>query len=1648
MLISRVPDEGAGRGEPAEVTCNGQTASELFELMTKDHDFEAGDDPLTTSDLVLLYKNIDLGTQLMSNVRERPNQYVENVYHDDTETDSDLGESCSSEELRNIMLANKERIDLFTTPPSLNSLCHKLGDLEIQVSNISNDLYVDRHFLKRDPYIKEQLQNLQLMSKANEFNTMLPASLLDYICCKRLEDNYNFYMDDIITYVKHTIDQLKRISNGDYLPEKVKKKWRESDPKSIENSSKILTTSISMPLQVKQKTTGMTPVWDEIVHTEMDLRSLVKIMEKKIVLEVPRMISDSYKFFSRYSADKLVMSCSRRQSEGERSKMKSRVDVVLSVQRAAAGQLVSNIHSIMVLQPECQTSLKDCTEVMPLEYPNPEHADELIPKVIELPEMQQNTGNRSSPQSDEFGSICSISDVTDSKESDCKSKEDSDSLGAVPRPGSPDAMAQILTTAARVVRAEAASNHATPNDLTFSMTTMKPQTSLPEQNTSDSFYAKPKKKSPERARIKSPYENKSFILEERRRRKLLEVKERRERRKMASNENSKVAKHKPFPQAVSSVTKLSITNKAFYNSIYGRNGNGENNKRKSTTTINVNTRKGAQKIDEEVEESEEDVEREEVLPDKTFKKISKGHFLDDTETEMSYLQSKHDSDFLRISTSTSVNSNESITNLYSQSECCSPLMSVKVNGQESATPVEKQRVKHEVEIIKPKELLKKEPTDTTKVDNDKAPALECRRSLEKIYTLMKKLQQIETSETTKKKALASESRGLISESGSSLKRRVSFSNQRLEKLTDRSEKSKERCEDSPTAAVPKVVISVKPQTKLDEKSRSKAKSPRAKLIPENPLKAISQLLHDIDNVQKSRPKIADPKSINRSISTENEELKIQKRRSRIGSPAIEEPKVTAKVKTRFVRQEKPEVVKPQALEKKINDLIDEAKEARGEAVRGPPRFSSRLHALAQPKRAYVQALAGELPKRQTPERVQRAGSHYSRTRRRADRLLSPSSVRAPHSSLERTTKPRRSTDSSPERRRRESPQFGTLAAAAADALQTIKKKVAVEPAGGRCSAEPVAITRAPLLPCDVDLSSRTSCTTDDAQSSSIGLKLHHMVNDMLCASRPSHATADVKEDPSPPFAATACDVKPTETQTATEEIFVENTAIEEIFTANNEPSYGFENAVQITPANSVTELEELEHALHRSLSSGTFAGRLRVNKLTLSPRPSLQRVVMHQSGDTTLVLKSHLTQKIQVTCQSSDQERDLMGLLSKTRLNCGFSGFPFQISTVGYAFPTFKCEIKNIMPRIVNRDMFDTSDAGTSCTDSEETVLEIKAEKGENTSQCLADEECITRQAAETNLETDISSVAAAIAGSGNKEVTASLNKIDCQSSDYTSSFDILVGLLNEIQKITTCGSDATSAQTLESLSNESSPGDSAADRPPSSGDAVSNSCMSSDDPLGSFIPETKSVSAEAVELKPECEDKEVLVRVAPKQVAASTSQQVGFSNGIETSTCTDLPTSSCSVSAFTHSEYCDIACNTLIQSGDKITEQMGMETNRTSVKSLVPYYNNIFKVEMKKEATLLPLTHSVATGTKRNVAAVCNILVDIAPVQKSKRVLNKCEEVKMVNDKKEVNKFSLNVGELDSTLKVKRDILVTFYSILVLTVFAALAFPEMLQYA
>lgn len=279
---------------------------------------------------------------------KKPNQHVESVvYNDEADSDSDVSDMYSNEDLRSMFLINSERIDLLTAPTSAeNTLCHKLGDLEMQTSSLTTEY--NKHCLFKDPYINEQLKSLKLINKSSDFDgTVLPASLLDYICCKRLEDNYNFYMDNILRYVTNTIEQLKRISNGDYLTDKAKEKWREVEntTEDLHANTKVLATSTSIPLHVERKISGQNTTWDDIVHSAVDIRSLSKILEKKIVLEVPKLLCGPYKLLSKCCAENLIISCKK-----EKRPVQERVDVVVQLQRSETGQVISNINSIMIIQ--------------------------------------------------------------------------------------------------------------------------------------------------------------------------------------------------------------------------------------------------------------------------------------------------------------------------------------------------------------------------------------------------------------------------------------------------------------------------------------------------------------------------------------------------------------------------------------------------------------------------------------------------------------------------------------------------------------------------------------------------------------------------------------------------------------------------------------------------------------------------------------------------------------------------------------------------------------------------------------------------------------------------------------------------------------------------------------------------------------------------------------------------------------------------------------------------------------------------------------------------------------------------------------------------------------------------------------------------
>lgn len=174
-----------------------------------------------------------------------------------------------------------------------------------------------------------------------------------------------------------------------------------------------------------------------------------------------------------------------------------------------------------------------------------------------------------------------------------------------------------------------------------------------------------KKKSPTRVRIKSPYENKTHILDERKRKRLLEIREKREKKKLAMNENCKITKHKyakgaVMAQSSNSVTKLSITNKSFYNSIYGQTNTANKNYRNS---IKEQKQDNIPSID--FQKCEEELKKESSIISSgkdSLKYINRSYYLDDADTEITHLQMKpnnHQDDINEILTpSTSIMSSD------------------------------------------------------------------------------------------------------------------------------------------------------------------------------------------------------------------------------------------------------------------------------------------------------------------------------------------------------------------------------------------------------------------------------------------------------------------------------------------------------------------------------------------------------------------------------------------------------------------------------------------------------------------------------------------------------------------------------------------------------------------------------------------------------------------------------------------------------------------------------------------------------------------------------------------------------------------------------------------------------------------------------
>ncbi|XP_075979624.1 uncharacterized protein LOC142978901 isoform X2 [Anticarsia gemmatalis] len=1828
MLISKVPEDDAGRGvgcEPAveSNTHEYQTASELFELMAKNQNFNTNDgDTLTPRDLVLLYKNIDLGTKLMSSAKEmqceKPNQYVETViYNDDPDTDgSDLSDVYSNEDMQNVFLVNKERIDLLDNPPSLeNTLCHKFGDLEIQTSVTD----YDRQFIFKDPYIEEQLKNFNLFSTNETEGTVLPASLLDYVCCKRLEDNYNFYMENIIRYVKNTIEQLKRISNGDYLTDKAKEKWREVEQvDNNANNTKVLATSTSIPLHVECKVGGRKTTWDDIVHSAVDIRSLSKILEKKIVIEIPKLISGSFKLLSKCGTDNLIISCKKENKMVESKE--SRVDVVFQLKRSDTGYVMSNISSIMILKNT--PLIPSVHEVLPPDSPLPlmykqiKDTKALPEKKVKITEINSSTESVQEGNVD-YDHLHSEEGHSDSF--DCLSREYRTPSIQEDLSESSDTPTSSLLNGPLVFTQKEASFDVCPDDLRMTIQKLAIQSTLTEES-EDTAHSVTKKRSPTRVRIKSPYENKSFIIEEKKRKKLLEIREKRERKKMALAENCKITKHKyskgpAMPQTTSSVTKLSITNKSFYNSIYGQAAN-----------IDPKQVKNKQRKDKKelLEVALENIESEqEATPrfgsEKNSKKfINRSYYLDDAVTEMMYMNMKQKEKENEICSASTSGSNDFQNNLNMLSALIAPCESepndtddTEDNSSFPKTPRSPTHVSAEtndcenrqdcrtkdlsvsqskLHISSPVNSLprSKGESDKNSVKNKAAASVECRKSIDKIYQLMKKIGKPNDSGTSSPpfKLLGTGRRMDItgargnslqgSDSGTSLKHLTSSnpSTFSFEKVNNIETAIYNKKPASPTNVVPKVIISSKSHIPIPKAESDKVRSSRKPMgvsppvrVQENPLKAISQILHEFENVQRTRLKSgSEQKNVKKGDATvayndgKNNLRPIPYRRRsrleqhndamdkhiRIVTPRDKRSKPISGMEVPKIPYQHVAVddrYSEKTGKKKITDILDEAKEARGEAVRGPSKFNSRLNSLAQPKRSYVQAHSEEYQTRYgrniITDRLQRLAAAPSptsidrvnvpppaitpRTRARRssnDTAGSPVSLKAPGVPIERQTRLRMSRNSSPDAKTSSGIGPSYKQNNVPETPEILKKKmVAVESyvkshygrASSALESQNPHKSRAPLLPNDIDIAS-TSSSPLPQESTEVGIKLHRMIDSMIKnAGHGLEVVTECHETNSRSSKQTNDDGSINENTRGDERIstgseYTTGTTDDMIvLTANNisdnvdmteQPiDAGDCQKLDIQPFKSATGLQKSELDLDRALSVGTFKKHIRMH--SVSPKPSIQQLFLYQSGDAgSLVVKTSISQNIQ-TDKLLDWQTS--PLLSKTHLDWSFTKIPMQITTVGYAFPEYNNAAPNGPPGIVKI----LGGVSKNPTDKSPVLSQIfrgkplSSEKSPKTIKCCKDvqydfplQQSAQIEAPKLNKVPTNESCSHKIAhdvacGPKNedfenvvkhdkvkicKESNAQTVNIpetnskevelptDPDSVDYTTSLDILVGLLNEIKKITTCQTNITNnnenpdSKELEMILNNTGTVENSTLNTPYEEISITSldklRGLESNPSVYSFYlsdneKDKQGRQASVTDIcpwynltrgsfrKPVCADKQVSADLTEKEFVNRLTDIPSLFFPVNISHSTNMTNSMVK-------ELCVTTSHSLLSMAD-------FQSTFSTMSSL----NSTYSDASSKNIIKLP---RVINNTKHsNQSLVC--YKSNWELKQTVKEKPRCDQKNRLPEKdlnivKKVKKPRYNnclkSSEFDPVMKMKRDILVTLYSMLVLTVFAALSLPEM----
>lgn len=539
-----------------------------------------------------------------------------------------------------------------------------------------------------------------------------------------------------------------------------------------------------------------------------------------------------------------------------------------------------------------------------------------------------------------------------------------------------------------------------------------------------------------------------------------------------------------------------------------------------------------------------------------------------------------------------------------------------------------------------------------------------------------------------------------------------------------------------------------------------------------------------------------------------------------------------------------------------------------------------------------------------------------------------------------------------------------------------------------------------------------------------------------------------------------------------------------------------ENALKydVHPFKSVTELEKLENALCRRISVGTFQKRLRIKNLTLTPKQSMKKVFVLQSGDTgSLFVKASIASNLNKTQTENLTDFKTVPILSKSHLDWSFANFPMQIATVGYSFPEYKsiqCGSSSLVK------LFDE----VSKSSDDEIVYRKKNNKTDKDSQCFKGGQLQPKleQAAQVDASAVMTSeTSTQVLNSENESDPTAMKrdepkventhalKDSCDDNkpvkklfdrnqspnkipdkmkengselgnpddiEYTTSLDILVGLLNEIQKITTCQTEITNSDKknndnegskleLETILNKAAELESSIKSSPcemisftsleklrqlESNQSIFSYYLS--DYEGSDISQKTKASKfifppEILPLspKPIYADKEVNVDIVEKELVHSF---------------TDTP-----------SQVFPISIN---HSTNMTSSVMGVlsEPSTQSMFSFAEYHSAFSSVSSVEHSSVIEIPQVIITTESNHSVSIREVNRTIEKSNENNPYKKKVETFQTDRIQKSVKitktRYRLK-SEFVPIMKVKRDILVTVYSILVFTVFAALSFPERL---